>query len=280
MKYINEEVVESVANGFHIPVKPNLLTLLQAVGQTNSANVKAEALIIEKDVGLASSIIKAVNSPLFGLNAKIRNIQQAVCFLGKAQVNTLITALLFRKAFSSKPSCLTLERYWDDSSEVANAMTFIARNIKITPSEKNIYMIGLFHDCGIPALANKFDDYKELLIRANTNGVNSIEDENNNYSINHAIIGYSIAKSWHLPDMVCQMILNHHNLAYLKQNAHNDESKYFSILKMAENLVEQEKRNRESSDWKIVNVDVLKVLSIDKDELIALSTAYGKYRNY
>lgn len=81
MTYINEQIVESVASGFHIPAKPELLMLLQAVGQANSANVKAEALIIEKDVGLASSILKTVNSPLFGLNAKIRNIQQGVCFL-------------------------------------------------------------------------------------------------------------------------------------------------------------------------------------------------------
>jgi HD-like signal output (HDOD) protein len=68
------EIVESVASGFHIPAKLELLTLLQAVGQTNSANVKAYALIIEKDVGLASSILKTVNSPLFGLNTNIRNI--------------------------------------------------------------------------------------------------------------------------------------------------------------------------------------------------------------
>ena len=81
MKYINEQIVESVASGFHIPAKSELLMLLQAVGQANSANVEAEALIIEKDVGLASSILKTVNSPLFGLNAKIRNIQQGVCFL-------------------------------------------------------------------------------------------------------------------------------------------------------------------------------------------------------
>ncbi|MBA6294873.1 HDOD domain-containing protein [Colwellia sp. MB02u-9] len=81
MKYINEQIVESVVSGFCIPAKPELLTLLQADGQANSANVKAEALIIEKDVGLASSILKTVNSPLFGLNAKFRNIQQGVCFL-------------------------------------------------------------------------------------------------------------------------------------------------------------------------------------------------------
>jgi HD-like signal output (HDOD) protein len=75
MKYINEQIVKSVASGFHIPAKPEFLTLLQAIGHANSANVKAYALIIAKDVGLFFSILKAVNSPFFGLNAKIRNIQ-------------------------------------------------------------------------------------------------------------------------------------------------------------------------------------------------------------
>ncbi|MEY8213299.1 MAG: HDOD domain-containing protein [Colwellia sp.] len=280
MIHITEKLVESIANGFHIPAKPELLSLLQKVEQMNVPSVKAEALIIKKDVGLSASIIKTVNSPLFGLKHKIRNIQQAVSFLGKSQVNYLVTALLFKKVFSSKPSCLSLERYWDDSSDVANSMMFIAKYLKVKAPAKDIYIIGLFHDCGIPALANKFDDYKEMLIGANTTGVNSIEVENNKYNINHAIVGYSIAKSWHLPDIVCRLILNHHNLTYLNNNSYKEEGIYFSILKLAENLVEIEKRNSESPDWKSVKQDVLKVLSINESELSDLSEEFNEYYHF
>jgi len=277
MNPINENLINSVVDGYHIPVKPELLSLLQTVEDMKLPSVKAEALIIEKDVGLSASILKTVNSPLYGLTHKIRNIQQAVCFIGKTQLTNLISALLFKKVFSKRPSCLSLERYWDDSSDVANTMMFIGKYLKIKALEKDIYMIGLFHDCGIPALADKHCDYKETLIEANTNRVNSVEVENKKYAINHAIIGYSIAKSWHLPDIVCQIILNHHNLTYLESNCSSEESTFYALLKLAENLVEREKRNCESPDWKYVQSSVLEVLSLNEESLTSLSHQFAEY---
>ncbi|WP_168427344.1 HDOD domain-containing protein [Candidatus Colwellia aromaticivorans] len=69
-----------------------------------------------------------------------------------------------------------------------------------------LYTIGLFINCGIPLLALKFSDYKSVLIEANGLGINSIKLEEQKYCTNHAVLGYYIASSWHLPKEICSLI--------------------------------------------------------------------------
>ncbi len=65
-------------------------------------------------------------------------------------------------------------------------MTFINNELQSKLPGGLLYTIGLFHNCGIPAFYNKFDNYKEVLIKANQVGVYSITLEENKYRMNHA----------------------------------------------------------------------------------------------
>ncbi|MGL1956215.1 MAG: HDOD domain-containing protein [Colwellia sp.] len=277
MIYIEDKVIDDVAHGFHVPAKPETLTQLQHVMSKRESNISDESQVIANDVALSSAILKTINSPFFGLSRRVSDIHQAVCFLGMNIVNDLVTALLFRNAFDSIPSCLSLERFWDDSKDVANAMTFINKNIKNKIPLECLYTIGLFHDCGIPAFSNKYSDYKETLIEANGTRCNSVLLEENKYGANHAIIGYFIAKSWHLPNEVCNIILHHHNVDFLTKITGSDEQQGYAVLKLAENLVDRNKRHCESPDWKYVTKDVLNVLGISQEEYIDLDNLYSSF---
>ncbi len=273
MIYIDEDVLNDVAQGFHIPAKPEVLTQLQHVMSKPESSSADEARVIIKDVSLSAAILKTINTPYFGLRRKVSDIEQAVCFLGRDIVNDLVAALLFRDAFDGIPSCLTLERFWDDAKDVANAMTFINKHINCAlPSY--LYSIGLFHDCGIPALSNKFADYKATLVTANANNENSIALEQKLYATDHAVIGYFIASSWHLPKDVCTIILNHHELDFLTLCKDNDQRLGYAALKLAENLVDNDKRKCQSPDWQHLHSKVLQVLGLNQAEYLALEEAY------
>ena len=274
MIYIDDKVIEEVASGFHIPVKPEILTELQHVMSKRESNIFDEASVIAKDVGLSSAILKTVNSSFFGLRKKISDIHKAACFLGMDILNDLVTALLFKSSFDGIPSCLSLERYWDDASDAANAMIFISKNITTPLPVECLYSIGLFHDCGIPALSNKFDDYKRLLIEANTRGQSSIALEESKYKTNHAIVGYFIASSWNLPSMVCNIVLNHHEMNFLTKSTSIDEKLGYATLKLAENLVERKKRDNTSPDWEELKDSLLKILNLTTDQYSELENDF------
>ena len=271
---IDETVIDFVAKGFQIPAKPDILTQLQHVMSKPESSAADEAKVIAKDVSLSGAILKTINSPFFGLRKKISNVEQAVSFLGLDIVNDLVTALLFRDAFDNITCCLSLERFWDDSKDVANAMTFISKQVSPAIKDDLLYSIGLFHNCGIPAFSNKFDDYKETLIAANSMNENSIRLEQSKYGSDHAIIGYYIASSWQLPKTVCSIILNHHELDFLSSNNSKEDNIRFAILKLAENLVDRNKRHNQSPDWEKVQTTVFDLLNMDQQDFLAMERTY------
>lgn len=174
------------------------------------------AQLIGKDIGLSAAMLKVVNSPFFGLSRKIDSPQQAVVVLGVTNVTGIVTGLSLKAAMGGG---LNLERFWDSADRVANISVMIASRLPGIPREM-AYLHGLFRDCGIPVLMQKFPDYKQVLQIANTDkehGFTKIEDEH--YSTNHATVGYLLARSWGVAEDICKAILNHHDMSVLKSNA-------------------------------------------------------------
>jgi len=266
---LDNKKMASVVSSFQIPIKPRILADLQLLLDKVEPDIDRVADLISSDVGLSSAILKTINSPFYGLSRRISKIKQAVMILGLKTINGLVTALLLKSSFQGQ-SCISLERFWDDSLDVANAMAFVGNKVKNTIPVDMLYTIGLFQNCGIPLLALKFGDYKDVLIEANSLGINSISLEEQKYQTNHAVLGYYVASSWHLPKEICSLILQHHESDYLSEISGNDEQLAFATLKVAEHMVERVKRHNISPDWEAIKesvLDVLALTSIDFENL-------------
>jgi HD-like signal output (HDOD) protein len=258
---LDNKKMAAVVSGFQIPVKPQILTDMQLLLGKAEPNIDNVAALISSDVGLSSAILKIINSPFYGVNREVSEIKQASMILGLKTINSLVTALLLKSSFQGD-ACISLERFWDDSLDVANAMAFIGNKIKKGICVDMLYTIGLFQNCGIPLLALKFNDYKDILIEANSSGVNSIALEEKKYQTNHAVLGYYVASSWNLPKKLCVLILQHHELSYLSEISDNKEQLSFAILKVAEHMVDKVKRYNVSPDWEAIKEDALSILGI------------------
>ncbi len=264
----NKKMAE-VVSSFQVPVKPQILTDIQNLLEEDEPNIDDVADLISSDVGLSAAILKIINSPFYGMNRRISEIKQAVMMLGLKTISGLVSALLLRSSFQGD-ACISLERFWDDSLDVANAMAFIGNKVKNKIPVDMLYTIGLFQNCGIPLLALKYNNYKEILIEANTSGMNSIALEEKHYKTNHAVLGYYVASSWHLPKEMCKLILMHHDLTYLTEIEGTQEELAYGVLKAAEQMVERVKRHNVSAEWDTIKEDVFNVLgitSIDFDDL-------------
>ncbi len=248
-------------SGFQVPVKPEILSSIDKLMADKEPDIKAIASLISSDVGLSASILKIINSPLYGMNRRVSEIKQAVMMLGLKTINSLVTATLLKQSFSGKAS-ISLERFWDDANDIANAMLFIGSKVKSKIPVEILYTIGLFHDCGIPLLALKYQNYKDVLIEANTSDESFIAVEEKHYHTNHAVLGYFISSSWHLPKEICQLILQHHDHRYLSSNVEDEYKIAFAVFKAAENMVEREKRFNYAAGWQESEKLILDILGI------------------
>ena len=258
---IDDEKMASIVSSFQVPIKPKALTEMQEIMGAPEPDINLVADLISSDIGLSSAILKVINSPYYGMSRTISEIKQAVMIIGLTTINSLITALLLKSSLQGKAS-ISLERFWDDSLDVANAMLFIGNRIKDKVPIDVLYTVGLFQNCGIPLLALRFENYKETLIEANNNGCNSIALEEEKYNTNHAVLGYFIVSSWNLPKEICDIILQHHNIKFFDTIVGSEAQLTLATLKMAEHFVERAKRHNVSPDWQEMELTVSEVLGL------------------
>lgn len=258
---IDNKKMASVVSGYHIPVKPEVLTQMQSLMEESEPDIEEIAELISHDVGLSAAILKIINSPFYGMNRRVSEIKQAVMMLGLKTINSLVTALCLKKAFNGNAS-ISLDKFWEDSSDIANAMTFIGSKIKSEIPVDMLYTIGLFVNCGVPLLALKYDDYQDVLLQAEARGLNTIAIEEKRYKTNHAVLGYYLSTSWNLPQEICQIVLRHHDNSYLRDDSDLIAKLAFCALKVAENMVERVRTASNSADWADVELRVLDTLGI------------------
>ncbi|ALQ54992.1 MAG: HD-like signal output (HDOD) protein [Pseudoalteromonas tetraodonis] len=280
MFVVNEQVLSDVNKNFIIPPKPQILDDLDRLAHQNEPSLMAAADIVAKDVAISSAILKIVNSPAYGLVRSIADIKQAIMFLGWNGIEALIPALKLKQMFLQKTCCISLERFWDNASEIANVNMIVGQRVKNKIPVEYLYTLGLFHDCGIVPMAIKYDDYVNVLHGSNRSSKESLVDiEDRVYGANHAIIGYYLASSWHLPRDICQLILRHHDLSLLEDTSDPNQQLCFCVLKLSESIVNSILRDEKIKDWERLEPFILKKLNMSEDEYIDLQEEVIDYLN-
>lgn len=247
---ITQDVIDHVSQGFSIPSMPEILVEVQRICADPDGELTELANLVSADIGLSSAILKTINSPLYGMNRAISDINQAVMLLGMGSVSTLISGILIKQSFTGE-AAIRFERLWDNASLVAETMVFIGQNIEDKIPPENLYTAGLFHDCGIAAMSMRYTDtYLDTLLLANEDhSKTQVEYEDAAHSSNHAVVGYFIASGWKLPRDICQVILNHHEEDFLHQNQDHMENLVFASLRIADNMVSSLKRRKNVQGW-------------------------------
>lgn len=267
MIQITKQVLKDTLGGFRIPPKPSILKRIDEIVNGEDPSISDVADCIAEDVGISSAILKVINSPFYGMNRTVSDVRQAVFILGIQPVRSLVTAMKLKKAFNSD-CCISLDLFWDNAVEIANTMVFIGSKLENKIPPEDLYTLGLFHDAGIPAMACKYPDYVEVLKEANDSMRHTlVKYEERKYPTNHAIVGFYLANSWHLPKNLCRIILNHHEMDFFARRQLLSEHPKLAVLKLAENIVFYNKRMHSIPEWDEYKDTILGVLLLDDDEL-------------
>lgn len=209
------ELEEAVKN-IGIPPCPAILTKLLREMREDEPDLNKVGELIGSDLSLSAAMLKTVNSPFYGLRAKVGSVHQALNLIGLQNAGQLVTGLLLRDAFQGGSS-KAMDDFWESSSAIALINAGLARKLKIVDREE-AYTFALFRDSGALAMLIGVDQYRPTMPGARTEaGVSVTEAENKRYAMDHAVTGYYLTKGWLLPEPVCEAVLRHHEHAALRE---------------------------------------------------------------
>lgn len=266
---VDEQVLENVKRSFTVPSRPELLLELQNHLNSKDPNINHVADIVSKDVGIAAGVLKLVNSAAFGLSRSVSDIRHSAMFIGLNGIYSIVTALVLKQSFNGNTSSISLENFWDRAAIVAEVAVQISGRFKGVLSQEEVYTAALFQDCGIPAMALKYQDYHGVLSQAEYDTqFNLAELEEHTYKTNHAVVGYFISSTWQLPRHICQQVLLHHDKTFFEQTHETAEKLLFAVIKMAENIVHQHHCCNDLADWYWLKESIFDLFEIDDDDYL------------
>ncbi len=266
---LEQDKENSKVSSFQLPAKPQALADLQLEKAKPEPSIQAFADIISKDVALSSSVLKIINSPAFGLKRTVTDIKQSVIMLGYNNVTNIVSFFQLRNSFQDR-AAISLEKFWDTAMETANMISLTLENLnyKFSCTAEDAYAFGLFRDCGIPLLAVKYPNYKEVLIEANSKPEQIFTAiEESYYQTDHAAVGYFMARSWNLPKQLCDLIQDHHKQDYLVSNLGEQSQKdIYALTKIASNVLNHYKFMKDDSEWLLAKDSVLEYFSLSEPD--------------
>ena len=262
--------IDRFLKGVDIPACPAILSRLQKEIASSNTSLASLGSILGDDVALAASVLKAANSPAFGLSRKVSTIQQALPVLGMRTISSLVAGVALRNAIGGGPR---LDRFWDSTTRIAHLCARLTREFRGVPAE-SAYSYGLFHDCGIAVLMGRFPDYRDTLQLANISldqTFTGIEDAR--HSTNHAVLGYLLCRNWGLPEELCNATLLHHDLSIFAHDADPTAARSRTLVALATlagYFVGSFMRMSEDSIWQRGREPVMAHLGINGNDLFDL----------
>jgi HD-like signal output (HDOD) protein len=259
---IDQSMKDLASKGIKIPPQPKVLIELRNLLASEDYDVRALASIINADPGISAMLFKAARSPIFGRGKKFDNIEQVVMVIGVKQTFNLVQAMALTSSVSST-SRKAFDIFWTRSQEIAQLAALIAADrvsiCNVFPDQA--YMAGIFHECGVPVLMQRFPDYCKNLQLENTCCWPNLTEEDSRFDIDHSSVGYIVAKHWALPDFVCSAIRYHHEFP---QNELGAACTLVAIIQLATHFHHRICRV-EDPLWTKVCDDVLNELGLHAD---------------
>lgn len=267
MQLISDDAANQLLAGITIPPRPSVVGAIAEERDRDFPNLKRVSDLIAADVALAAAVLKLVNSPLYGLRRHISDIGQAVGVLGMANVATLVTGLVLR---TNVPS-LGLDRFWDSAARTAMIAAFLAKRLGCIAAS-DAHLFGLFRDCGIPLMLQRFSNYKDTLRLANAEaGRVFTEVEDACHATNHALVGSLLAANWKLSEDLRVAIRSHHELDAFQRGLSTQAMNLVAIGLIAEHIENGYSRLSSSCEWDKLGQATMGHLMLSADDLEELS---------
>lgn len=192
------------------------LQLLQVIADPDH-ELEDVVKVVKFDSALTMRVLKAVNSPVYGLVKEVTSIDRALSYLGERMVVSIAvqenTGQLFSKPLEGYQS--EQGGLWRHDLFSAIASREVARYAKGSFDLDLAFTGGLLHDIGKSIFATFWKEASEEALGQIDQGVVSdyLMAEQDLAGLDHTEVGYEMARHWQLPESLQAVILHHHHPA-------------------------------------------------------------------
>lgn len=251
--------------GVKIPAQPRVLDELRQLIGRSKLDVRLLARTINKDPGLTAMLFKVVGSPAYRQHQPFDSVEAILHAVGVGQTFNLIQAIALAGAGDIKRDRRVYEAFWARSHAVGQLAMLIADErvavCNIFPDQA--YLAGIFHDCGVPLLMQRFPTYCAEM-KLGTPGIwIDLAEEDRKFNADHCVVGYLVARHWHLPEFICDAIRFHHAINELGQH---EARSMVAIVQLAVDIHYRDQRIA-SHEWERIKHEVLPELGLSEEAL-------------
>ena len=190
----------NIIEQFNIPPRPQALIDVEREMHKDTPDIDVIAEAIRGDVAISGAMLQVINSPFFRISVKVSSIPEAIRFLGLERVGSVVRHVALRNSLGDGG----LDHFWDTATEVAELAAELSLHLTGLTSDE-AYAAGLFHDCGIPLLVQKYPDVREIFRRTDDPAfLHSAELEM--CEVDHYEIGSQVGQKWFLSDNITNFI--------------------------------------------------------------------------
>jgi HD-like signal output (HDOD) protein len=258
----------SAAN-IQIPPRPQILHDIERMLNDDNATERMIAQLIARDVSLTAEVFKLANSPWYRRGAKIESLEQAVRLLGRKPMGQIARSALLRQQLGGDAA--RLEGFWERCTDIGTLCSVFCDQLdnpgRLTSEQA--YLVGLFHDCGVPVLMQHLRGYGDAQLDSPTGPDYLAEDDA--LGTSHCIAGLMVAREWELPYLLCEAMRSHHYVIATDQN----ERHAIALLQLAIHAYNRSK-GWPDSEWMYQAEQAMHTLKIEPaalDDLVAAALA-------
>jgi HD-like signal output (HDOD) protein len=193
-----------------LPSLPAAARYVLELAGKQEADVQDLAKTISQDPALSLKILRAVNSPFYGLGQKVTSISQAVALLGVNTVKTLVLSfsLVANLRSKSTPGFDHME-YWRRSMFAATAARVIASRM-LPAHEEDCFVSALLMDVGALVLSQLLGSEYDSIYEKTVSHSELMAMEAHHLGMTHPEVSGIVADNWSLPEELKVPIARHH----------------------------------------------------------------------
>lgn len=191
---------------------PGTYFSLREAIENPDASFNEYSSIISADPALAARLLKVVNSPFYGLMAKVETISHALNIIGSDQLSELALATSVASQFDGMDNLgIDLDAFWKHSVGVGVAARHIAGHLEF-PDVERYYLAGMLHDIGKLVIYREIPGQMETVLAQFDQYTDStlLNLEEKLMGFNHAQIGAILLHEWKLPNSLVDAVKFHH----------------------------------------------------------------------
>ncbi|MGE4553452.1 MAG: HDOD domain-containing protein, partial [Desulfovibrionaceae bacterium] len=196
-----------------LPALPDVYFQIRDLLEDRTSPLKLLAEVIGRDPGLSATLLKLVNSPLYGFPSRIDTLSRGITLVGTRELSKLAMGVTVIRMFQGVPEGLfTLRRFWEHSIACAVLSRIIDAQTGGDDLERS-FLAGLLHDVGrLVMLLALPEVMAHVLHRANVEERLVCDLERETLGWDHGDMALVLLRSWKLPDSLVLSLACHHGL--------------------------------------------------------------------